>query len=69
MVTRAIASSPSLKAAYRDAEEAGDELLAKAFAAVAGGTIGRFVKGEASALSASALAVPLVSESRQPDGE
>ena len=69
LVTRAIASSPSLKAAYRDAESDGDELFARALAAVAAGTIGGVINGEASALSAPGLAVPLVSAAEQPDGE
>lgn len=68
-VTRAIASSPALNAEYRKAVSRHDDLFAAALAVIAAGVIRRFVANETPTLSASVLAVPLVSASQKPDGE
>lgn len=68
-VTRAIASSPNLKAAYQEALGRHDDLLATALSAVAAGVIRRFIEPEMATFSASVLGVPLASESAKTGGD
>lgn len=68
-VPRAIASSPRLQAAYREAVARGDRPLAIALPAVATGVIRRQVNGDTLMLSESVVAVPLMAEAKNEGAE